>query len=86
MNAGATKKPWWKKKRWRLALAVWLWAAYPFSVGPLLLFYRRGWLPDAAATAFDPALLIQYVPALGSYYSAYLHWWYVFPGDVPPPS
>ena len=40
------RKPWWKKKRWRLAVAAWLLLpiAYLLSSGPAAYVCRGGWL------------------------------------------
>ena len=42
------RRPWWKKKRWATALALWfVVAGYPVSLGPQVYAVRRGWLPQA---------------------------------------
>lgn len=39
------KRRWWRKRRWRVALAFWLMVpiAYPLSLGPLSYVTARGW-------------------------------------------
>lgn len=40
-----TPRPWWRKKRYAAALALWLIAAYPLSLWPIAYLVGRGWLP-----------------------------------------
>ena len=47
-------RPWWRKKRWAAALAVWMALAYPLSVGPFDYAANRRWLPPALEAAGDP--------------------------------
>ena len=42
------RRPWYRKKRWIAALAVWLLIAYPVSEGPVRYAEYRGWNPDMA--------------------------------------
>ena len=44
-------RPWWRKKRWRVALALWLAVAYPLSVGPISYAEGRGWMPPLPPAA-----------------------------------
>lgn len=50
--------PWWKKKRWGAALALWLAVAYPLSLGPIAYMVGRGWLPVAQIQGVYAPLLV----------------------------
>ncbi len=39
------RKPFWKRKRWIAAAALWLVIAYPMSLGPMNYADARGWVP-----------------------------------------
>lgn len=48
-------RPWWKKRRWRLALAFWLAVPvfYLLSAGPAAYCLGRGWItPETFASAY----------------------------------
>ena len=45
------KRPWWKTKRWRAAIALWLLIAYPLSLWPIAYLVGRGWVPLAPVKA-----------------------------------
>ena len=38
------RRPWWKRKRWIVALVLWLVIAYELSFGPALYASTRGWI------------------------------------------
>lgn len=44
MTAAAPSRPWWKKKRWRAALSLWLAIAYPATMFPAAYCTGRGWI------------------------------------------
>ncbi|MGC1274472.1 MAG: hypothetical protein WBC44_12250 [Planctomycetaceae bacterium] len=48
------KRPWWRKKRWIAAAALWLLLpiAYPLSLGPASYACRLGWIPVDTYNAF----------------------------------
>ena len=48
------RRDWWKRKRRWAAVAVWLIAAYPLSLGPMIWLYDRGYLPASALAYVDP--------------------------------
>lgn len=53
-----SRRPWWKKKLWAVALALWLAVAYPLSLWPVAYMVGRGWLTVAAVkTAYAPVLI-----------------------------
>ena len=45
MNEPTPTRPWWRKRRWRLALTLWLVLPllYPASFGPVVYARARGW-------------------------------------------
>jgi hypothetical protein len=45
-------RPWWRKKRWAFALAVWLIAVYPLGYGPAFAHYWQSGDP-AYSEAFS---------------------------------
>ena len=53
MDDETPRKPWWKRKRWRLALVVWLAlpALYVAGYGPAMYCSGRGWVSDEEADA-----------------------------------
>jgi hypothetical protein len=82
MNAHGERKPFWKRKRWMAAAALWLLLAYPLSCGPLNYAAQRGWLPDWSYPVTD----VLYAPlnqlnarhswiAERAGFHAYLLWW-----------
>lgn len=73
-----TSRPWWKKRRWAAATALWLAVTYPLSFGPIGYCHVRGWLPvpvSALQTVYAP--LIPLLPANpeDSIWGRYAHWW-----------
>ena len=48
MDDAKPKRPWWRRKRWRVAVVLLMaWPAlYPVAFGPAIYSWRRGWLPD----------------------------------------
>lgn len=51
------RRPWWRKKRWGIALSFWLTAAYPLSYGPALGYW---WADDGPWV--DAAFRAVYAP------------------------
>ncbi len=43
MNA-SRGRPWWRRKRWPAVAVLWLFLAYPLSVGPYIYCQERGWV------------------------------------------
>ena len=66
------KRKWWRKKRWRAALLLWLAVGYPASLGPASYAYARGWL--ARETAYAPFWPLAHVYE-NTGLKAYDHWW-----------
>ncbi len=50
-------RPWWRKKRWAFALAVWLVAVYPLGYGPAFAHYWHSGDP-----AYGEAFTLVYRP------------------------
>lgn len=48
------RKPWWKRKRWIAAIALWLAlpVLYPFSVGPAEYAVQRGWVYSSVVAPY----------------------------------
>ncbi len=75
------RRPWWKKKRWVAAMALWVVVAYLLSVGPARYALARGWISGAASDIYmRPAIdsmdaTEDSVDAVEDAYEAYLGWW-----------
>lgn len=70
-------RPRWKKKRWwAAALAVWLFVAYPLSVGPVAYVMERGWITQATAEAYARPIEAadDAAETVGDAYQAYVNW------------
>jgi len=71
------KCPWWLKKRWAVALALWLLVAYPLAGGPVFYGAHRGWwaydAPERAGYYSFTSLLGR--NRVGYAYAEYLQWW-----------
>jgi hypothetical protein len=82
MDAEKSNKPWWRERRWRLALALWLTSPilYPLSEGPVLYGHFRGWWPSPARL-YAPVDSVQgsvqndCPAAIGRPFMDYLCWW-----------
>ena len=57
MDDWTPRRPWWRKKRWAVALLLWLLGAYPLSYGPAFGFW---WRTDDPR--FDRIFLAAYDP------------------------
>lgn len=72
------RRPWWKKKRWVAALAVWLVVMYPLGAGPFRYALIRGWLPDVLHGAVvQPMALLSRLPIIGPAIDDYDSWWII---------
>lgn len=60
MTASARRR-WWKKKRWRVVLALWVAVAYPASLGPANYALGRGWLDTGPASRTAEAFYLPLV-------------------------
>lgn len=69
------RRPWWKRKRWWAAGALWLLVAYPLSVGPVVYAVGRGWAPMGLTYFGVPATEAVQPTPLDGPYAAYLDWW-----------
>ncbi len=76
MISPAPRRPFWKRKRWIAALALWLLVAYPLSVGPIAYAMERGWISQATAEAYAHPIEIadDAAEAVGDAYQAYVNW------------
>ena len=70
-------RPWWKKKRWVTALALWVAVAYPLSAGPATYCQVRGWFPwELNNAAYAPlALAVRTSSGLTRTLKSYVEWW-----------
>jgi hypothetical protein len=70
------KRPWWKKKRWWPAFAIWLVMAYFASEGPMFYLLARGWFPKGLAQAvyFVPMSYIPLPESVERLLGYYLTW------------
>jgi hypothetical protein len=51
----AARRPWWRKKRWAAALALWLPLLYAASAGPVSYAVGRAWVrPQTALALYRP--------------------------------
>src|SRR5690349_5335269 len=79
MEEPKPKRPWWRKKRWRLVIATWLAlpVLYVASGGPPWYAFNRYWVPDpVAASLIAPYWVTSRLPhPLADAYAAYLRWW-----------
>ena len=67
MASSQPRRPWWKKKRWAAALALWLAVAYPVSEGPYEYARVRRWISDTTA-AYQPLDPVErWVPGLWTF-------------------
>ena len=72
------KRTWWRKKRWKLALAIWLGSPilYPLSEGPAIYGYARGWYRFyAPVDAVQASVQNDYSTTLGWPFLSYTVWW-----------
>jgi hypothetical protein len=77
-QAEPSRRSWWKKKRWLVAVALWLAIAHPLGLGPLTYIRGRGWIRWAwvydHGEAFTTVLGGEQT-FLGETYGAYRAWW-----------
>jgi hypothetical protein len=74
--------PWWRKKRWRIAVALWFAfpALYMLSTGPVNYMQARRWLPVGGPISRAYWFPISWcfdlrVPVIGEPCFYYLLWW-----------
>ena len=79
-----TKPPWWKRKRWRLAILAWLAAPvlYVFGNGPACYCHARRWISKETYVALYQPLWRTLdsgeavgLPGLQEWHTAHLAWW-----------
>lgn len=70
-------RPWWTKKRWHAAFALWLLLGYPLSAGPAVYCVDHWSLTgDLYDAAYKPVWrLLSLWPPLLDHYIEYLGWW-----------
>lgn len=82
MTVTPPRRPWWRRKRWRVAIAGWLIlpAAYTLSLGPALYGVARGWVRhDHRLQAFYEPLSFVGRRSVRAHraFERYATWWYL---------
>ncbi len=74
------RKPWWKRKRWHIAAALWLSLPilYPLSMGPAFYAWYSDWISDDVIVVFySPIAEAQKrSPAIDAAMNSYVEWWF----------
>jgi hypothetical protein len=81
MDRPAQQEPWWRRRRWRLALVAWLMLpiAYLIASGPTYFALRRGWVATETYYAlYKPVgdFLYDYFPVGRRVFVLYTRWWW----------